>query len=54
MNEIPQPQNDLESVYLRREFVKKVAYTAPLIVTLSIKPAYAQTGSGGNQNGNSQ
>jgi len=30
----------------RRDFVKKVAYVTPLILSFSVKPALAQTGSG--------
>ena len=29
----------------RREFVKKAAYVAPVIVTLAVAPAYAKHGS---------
>jgi hypothetical protein len=46
-------KDEQENTYPRRDFVKKVAYTAPLIVTLAVKPAVAKTGSG-NQDGNSQ
>ena len=37
------PQSTDES---RRDFVKKVAYVTPLILSFSVKPALAQTGSG--------
>jgi hypothetical protein len=50
--------DEQDNTYPRRDFVKKVVYTAPLIVTLSVKPALARSGSGdpqnGNQDGNSQ
>ena len=29
----------------RREFVKKAAYVAPVIVTLAVAPSYAKAGS---------
>jgi hypothetical protein len=29
----------------RREFVKKVAYIAPVVLTLAVAPAYAKQGS---------
>jgi phosphodiesterase/alkaline phosphatase D-like protein len=32
----------------RREFVKKAAYAAPVILTLKAMPAFAASGSGGN------
>ena len=36
----------------RREFVKKLAYVAPAIVTLSVAPSFAKAGSGkGGQGG---
>ena len=37
----------------RREFVKKAAYVAPVIVTLAVAPSYAKAGSGA-QNGQGQ
>ena len=30
----------------RREFIKKVGYAAPVVVTMAAKPAFASTGSG--------
>jgi hypothetical protein len=45
-------ENEQENTYPRRDLLKKVAYTAPLIVTLAVKPV-ARSGSG-NQDGNSQ
>jgi hypothetical protein len=47
--------NEQENTYPRRDFVKKVVYTAPLIVTLAVKPARASSGSGrgDRDNGNS-
>jgi hypothetical protein len=33
--------------YSRRDFVRKAAYVAPVILTLKVKPAYARTGSAG-------
>ena len=38
--------DEQDNTYPRRDFVKKVAYTAPLIVTLAVKPALARSGSG--------
>jgi len=35
----------------RRQFVQKVAYTAPLILTVSVMPAFAKTGSAHCDNG---
>lgn len=35
----------------RRTFVKRVAYAAPLILSLSVAPSFARNGSGGNQEG---
>ena len=52
--------DEQDNTYPRRDFVRKVAYTAPLIVTLAVKPSLARSGSGdpsnqnGNQDGNSQ
>jgi hypothetical protein len=41
------PNNQQKDTYPRRDFVKKaVLYTAPLIVTLAVKPAHARNGSG--------
>jgi hypothetical protein len=47
--------NEQENTYPRRDFVKKVVYTAPLIVTLAVKPARASIGSvrGDSDRGNS-
>ncbi len=39
-------EKDAESLRSRREFVKKVAYTAPIIVTLVVNPSHAQAASG--------
>ncbi len=33
----------------RKEFLKKAAYTTPVVLTLAAKPAYAQPGSGMTQ-----
>jgi hypothetical protein len=35
----------------RRSFIKKAAYTAPLILTLRAEPAFASYGSGKGNNG---
>jgi hypothetical protein len=35
----------------RRSFIKKAAYTAPLILTLKAEPAFASHGSGKGNNG---
>ena len=43
---------DSKRINGRREFLKKGAYVAPLIVTLTAVPAFASSGSG--YNGNSQ
>ena len=32
----------------RRELVKKVAYVTPVILTLTVNPSHAKTGSGGD------
>lgn len=37
----------------RREFVKKAAYVAPVILTLQVKPALAGSGSAGSGGGGS-
>jgi hypothetical protein len=36
----------------RRDFLKKAAYAAPVILTLKAVPAFANHGSGGNSGGN--
>jgi hypothetical protein len=52
--------NKEENDASRREFVKKAAYVAPVIVTLAVMPSYAKAGSGAqkgqgqNQNGQGQ
>jgi hypothetical protein len=45
--------NKEENGASRREFVKKAAYVAPIIVTLAVMPSYAKAGSG-PQNGQGQ
>jgi hypothetical protein len=35
----------------RREFIRKTAYVAPVILSLAVTPAYAKTGSQRNDNG---
>jgi hypothetical protein len=45
----PNDPNDSES---RRSFVKKVAYVAPLVLTLKADPAFASYGSGKPVTGN--
>ena len=52
--------NKEENDASRREFVKKAAYVAPVIVTLAVMFSYAKVGSGAqkgqgqNQNGQGQ
>jgi hypothetical protein len=36
----------------RRNFLKKVGYTAPVILTINAAPAFAKNGSGATTNGN--
>lgn len=35
----------------RRDFVKKAAYVAPVVLTLGVRPAYARSGSAGPERG---
>lgn len=41
-----QENNGAPASLSRRKFVTKVAYIAPAILTLSVTPSYASTGSG--------
>ena len=38
----------------RRDFLKKAAYVAPVILTMTAVPAFASSGSGYNGNGQGQ
>ena len=46
--------NESKKISGRREFLKKGAYVAPLIVTLTAVPAFAGTGSGYGGGGQGQ